>query len=111
MARIEVTDTGIGIAQEHLPRIFDRFYQVDTSRTQDGTAGFGLGLSLARWIAEAHGGSIEIRSQVGVGSIFSIHLPLARPEHEQSSQSAQATQRRAPIRIPQQSDTTPTHHT
>lgn len=113
MARIEVTDSGIGIGQDHLPRIFERFYQVDTSRAQDGTAGFGLGLSLARWIAEAHGGSIEVRSQVGVGTTFSVHLPLARPEHEQMAQlSAQATQRRAPIRVHQPSDDNPPngHH-
>lgn len=108
MARIEVTDTGIGIAQEHLSRIFDRFYQVDTSRSQDGTAGFGLGLSLVRWIAEAHGGSVEVRSQVGVGTTFSVHLPLARPEHEQAAQSAQATQRRAPVRL--QPPPSETHH-
>ena len=100
MARIEVTDTGIGMSQEHLPRIFDRFYQIDTSRAQDGTAGFGLGLSLARWIAEAHGGSIEVRSQVGMGTAFSIHLPMVRPEHEQAASHAQVTQKRAPIRHP-----------
>lgn len=99
MARIEVIDTGIGIAQEHLERIFDRFYQVDTSRTQDGTAGFGLGLSLARWIAEAHGGSVDVRSQVGVGTTFSIHLPIARPEHEALIPHTRVTQRRAPVRV------------
>ncbi len=99
MARIEVTDTGIGIPQEHLSRIFDRFYQVDSSRTQDGTAGFGLGLSLAKWIAEAHGGSIEVRSQVGVGTTFSIHLPIARPEQDYPAKHAQATQKRAPVRV------------
>lgn len=111
MARIEVTDTGIGIPQEHLQRVFERFYQVDTSRAQDGTGGFGLGLSLARWIAEAHGGSVEVRSQVGVGSTFSVHLPIARPEHEQAAHaSAQATQRRAPIRV-QQPPSETQHHT
>ncbi|MCU0476082.1 MAG: ATP-binding protein [Anaerolineae bacterium] len=117
MARIEVTDTGIGIAQEHLPRIFDRFYQVDTSRAQDGTAGFGLGLSLARWIAEAHGGSIDVRSQVGVGSSFSVHLPIARPEHEQLIASTRATRRHMPVRVPTpptqpapEPQTQPEHH-
>ncbi len=101
MARIEVTDTGIGIAQEHLPRVFDRFYQIDTSRAQDGTEGFGLGLSLARLIAEAHGGSIEVRSQVGTGTTFSVHLPLARPEHEHLLDNTRATRRHQPVRVPQ----------
>lgn len=81
-ARIEVTDTGIGIDAEHQQRIFDRFYQVDTARAQDGSGGFGLGLSVARWIAEAHHGSIEVRSQLGFGTTFTIHLPLANSFHE-----------------------------
>lgn len=81
-ARIEVTDTGIGIAAEEQQRVFDRFYQVDTARSHDGSGGFGLGLSVARWIAEAHHGSIEVRSQLGSGTTFTIHLPLANSFHE-----------------------------
>lgn len=86
-ARIEVTDTGVGIAAEHQQRIFDRFYQVDTARAQDGSGGFGLGLSVARWIAEAHHGSIEVRSQPGSGTTFTIHIPLANSFHEATSPS------------------------
>ena len=86
-ARIEVTDTGIGIDAEHQQRIFDRFYQVDTARAQDGSGGFGLGLSVARWIAEAHHGSIEVRSQSGSGTTFTVHLPLANSFHEPTSPS------------------------
>ena len=86
-ARIEVTDTGIGISAEHQSRIFDRFYQVDSARAQDGSGGFGLGLSVARWIAEAHHGSIEVRSQPGSGTTFTLHLPLANSFHEPTSPS------------------------
>jgi signal transduction histidine kinase len=79
-AVIDVRDTGIGIAAADLPRIFDRFYQADSSRTRhdlnDQSEGAGLGLSIAHWIAEAHGGRITVESAVGVGSLFSIYLPL-----------------------------------
>jgi heavy metal sensor kinase len=70
-----VRDTGVGIAPEHLPRIFDRFYRVDKARSRaDG--GSGLGLSICRWIAEAHGGSISVESIPGQGSTFTVHLPM-----------------------------------
>lgn len=95
-ARIEVTDTGVGMAAEHLTRIFDRFYQVDTARTQDGTGGFGLGLSVAKWIAEAHHGSIEVRSLPGQGSTFTVHLPLVSAFDETTLASRKATQQRLP---------------
>ena len=69
-----VQDNGIGIAPEHQPRIFDRFYRVD--RTRGNTSrGSGLGLALAKWIAEKHGTSIFLESAVGEGSRFSISLP------------------------------------
>lgn len=71
-----VADTGIGILPEHLPRIFDRFYQVDTGRSQ-AEGGAGLGLSIAKSIVEAHGGQIAVTSEVGVGSVFQIALPVA----------------------------------
>lgn len=74
-ARIEVEDTGIGIAREELPRIFDRFYRVDKSRNrQEGST--GLGLSIAKWIAEAHGGRIEAMSEPGKGTKIVVELPL-----------------------------------
>lgn len=77
---IEVEDTGVGIAAEHLPYIFDRFYRVDTARTRD-RGGAGLGLAICRWIAEAHGGSISAATTVGHGTVFSVTLPAraARP--------------------------------
>ncbi len=70
-----VRDSGIGIADEHLPYVFDRFYRVDRSRSRaDG--GAGLGLAIGRWIAEAHGGALVVESAVGEGSRFSVRLPL-----------------------------------
>ena len=71
---VAVADTGPGIAPEDLPRLFDRFYRADPSRSR-GTGGTGLGLTIARRLVEAHGGSIEAESVVGQGSRFIIHLP------------------------------------
>lgn len=102
-ARIEVTDSGIGIAPEHQQRVFDRFYQVDTARSQDGSGGFGLGLSVARWIAEAHHGSIEVRSQPDAGTTFTVHIPLANSYHEDTNPSRRITELRLP-RIRYQDD-------
>ena len=65
-------DTGIGIRGEDLPRIFDRFYRCDPSRSASGT---GLGLSLAQAIVQAHGGGITVRSEAGRGSTFKVTLP------------------------------------
>ena len=75
-ARLVVSDTGIGIAPEHLPRIFDRFYRGDSSRSRR-TGGSGLGLSICKSIAEAHRGSIEIESEPGKGTRVSLTLPAA----------------------------------
>ena len=69
---LAVTDTGIGIAEKDLERIFDRFYRGDPSRS---TSGFGLGLSLTRALVKAHGGMIEVRSSPGKGSTFTVRLP------------------------------------
>jgi len=71
----EFQDTGIGITAEDLPNIFDRFYRADKARSRE-FGGVGLGLSIARWVAEAHRGSVEVQSTPGVGSIFRVHLPL-----------------------------------
>lgn len=71
---IEVSDTGIGIAQEHLTRIFERFYVVDKSRSR-ASGGTGLGLSIAKHIAALHGGGIEVESTLGEGSTFRVVLP------------------------------------
>ncbi|MBK0419963.1 histidine kinase [Leucobacter sp. CSA1] len=73
---VTITDQGEGIAPEHLPRIFERFYRVDDSRSRDG-GGTGLGLSIARHTMRAHGGDIDVWSQPGVGSSFSLTFPLA----------------------------------
>jgi len=71
---IEVADFGVGIAPRDRKRVFDRFYRVDNLLTRK-TSGSGLGLAIARRIVEAHGGSISLRSEVGKGSTFTIHLP------------------------------------
>jgi two-component system, OmpR family, heavy metal sensor histidine kinase CusS len=71
----ECRDTGIGVSAEDLPHIFDRFYRADKARSRE-FGGVGLGLSIARWFAEAHGGSIEVQSTAGTGSVFRIRLPL-----------------------------------
>ena len=74
-AEIAVRDTGIGIPPEALPHIFDRFYRADPARSRD-SGGAGLGLCIARTIAEAHGGRIEVASTPGAGSTFTVRLPL-----------------------------------
>jgi len=74
-AEIVVQDTGIGIGPEALPRIFDRFYRADPARSRD-SGGAGLGLCIARTIAEVHGGRIEVVSTPGEGSTFTLRLPL-----------------------------------
>jgi heavy metal sensor kinase len=75
-ARVAVKDTGAGIPEEDLPHIFDRFYRVDKARNR-AQGGTGLGLSLSRSLVEAHGGHIEVESEVEVGSTFTVHLPIS----------------------------------
>jgi signal transduction histidine kinase len=77
-ARLIVRDTGPGIPAEDLPYIFERFYRAEKSRTRSAAGGFGLGLSIAHWIVEQHGGRIEVNSREGRGTTFAVWLPLAK---------------------------------
>jgi two-component system phosphate regulon sensor histidine kinase PhoR len=101
MLAIHVADTGIGIDEDDLPRVFERFFKTDRARTREvdeaalpetrAAAGTGLGLAIARHLVELHGGRAWAESRVGRGSIFSFSLPLAG-----ASAETPATERRAP---------------
>jgi signal transduction histidine kinase len=73
---VRVADTGIGIPQRELPRIFERFYRVDRARSRE-TGGTGLGLSIVRHVTENHGGDVTVESELGQGTIFEVRLPTA----------------------------------
>jgi len=75
-AVLEVCDTGIGIAQEHLPHLGERFYRVDKARSREG-GGAGLGLSIARSVASAHGGTLSLSSTPGAGTTARLSVPAA----------------------------------
>ena len=76
MLRIAVTDTGPGIEERHLPRLFERFYRVDAGRSRE-LGGTGLGLSIVKHLVDAMGGVVSVESTVGVGSTFTVSLPVA----------------------------------
>jgi len=76
--RIEIEDTGVGIPQENLPHIFDRFYRVRNAQT-NLIQGLGLGLSFVAWIVKAHGGLIDVTSTAGQGTRFTVRLPAEAP--------------------------------
>ena len=84
MLRVHIIDDGPGIARQHLPRLTERFYRVDaaTSRAKEGT---GLGLAIVKHIVQRHRGELEIRSELGIGSTFSVALPRARTETRERS--------------------------
>lgn len=76
MISIAVADRGIGIGEKDLPHIFDRFYRADSARSKNGTGGYGLGLAIAKKIAENHHGTIVAESKIGKGSVFTVKLPI-----------------------------------
>jgi two-component system OmpR family sensor kinase len=84
-AKFVVSDTGPGIPAEDLPHIFERFYRGEKSRSRGIHGGFGLGLSIVYWIVRNHGGSIEVESAEGEGTIFTILLPLAGQKDDRSA--------------------------
>jgi two-component system phosphate regulon sensor histidine kinase PhoR len=75
---VSVVDSGDGIAREHLPRLTERFYRVDTARSRE-LGGTGLGLAIVKHIVNRHRGELKIRSELGVGSTFEVILPTALP--------------------------------
>ena len=81
-AGLQVVDSGRGIAPDDLPHIFERFYRAERSRKRTGSSGFGLGLSIAEWIVRRHNGVIEVASEEGMGTTFTVTLPLAPPEQK-----------------------------
>jgi len=75
--RVQVIDTGVGVGSEHLPRLFERFYRADASRSRDDGGGTGIGLAIARSIVEGHGGRITAESEPNKGATFTFDLPAA----------------------------------
>jgi two-component system phosphate regulon sensor histidine kinase PhoR len=74
---LSVKDTGPGIAPEHLPRLSERFYRIDRSRSRE-TGGTGLGLAITKHVMQRHGGELRIESELGKGSTFMLLMPLSR---------------------------------
>jgi heavy metal sensor kinase len=93
-ATIAVGDTGEGIAPEHLPHLFDRFYRVDAARSR-AAGGSGLGLAICRWVADAHGGHLTVTSGVGQGTTITLWLPArSEQDHPPAPQAPDAPARR-----------------
>lgn len=79
LVKVSVIDQGFGIDPKDMPRLFDRFYRADKSRTKLGSTGYGLGLSIAKKIVERHQGSIKVESRVNQGSVFTVQIPVKHP--------------------------------
>ena len=94
--RIIVRDTGPGIPAEDLPYIFERFYRAEKSRTRAKSTGFGLGLSIAQWIVENHGGTIEVESKEGQGTTFAVWLPLLPGQNKEKSKARMGEKNQGP---------------
>jgi two-component system phosphate regulon sensor histidine kinase PhoR len=88
-AELIVTDSGIGIAREHLSRLTERFYRVDGSRSRD-TGGTGLGLSIVKHVAQRHGGEIDVQSEPGKGSTFKLVFPALRVRRRRVTEAVAA---------------------
>jgi signal transduction histidine kinase len=89
LVEIEVTDQGVGIPAEDIPRIFDRFYQVDNSATRR-YGGTGMGLALVRRLVQAHGARVDVTSSVGKGTCVSLRWPVSAAPAEDSAETAPA---------------------
>ncbi len=107
---LEVSDTGLGIAKEHLPRLTERFYRVDGSRSRD-TGGTGLGLSIVKHVVQRHGGELEIRSEMGKGSSFKLVFPALRVRREAVADNTASAVAGAGVAVPEVAeDVSPDRH-
>ncbi len=84
--QLHVSDTGIGIAQKDLSRLFERFYRADDSRTKQKVSGTGLGLSIVKEMVDAIGGRIDVKSQRGVGSTFTVNFPIVKNDDQKANE-------------------------
>ena len=83
-AHFSVTDTGMGIPAEHIPRLTERFYRVDAGRSR-ATGGSGLGLAIVKHVLQRHGAELEVQSVLGSGSTFTCHFPLQRVQQTRAA--------------------------
>ncbi|MFI5272335.1 MAG: sensor histidine kinase, partial [Ktedonobacterales bacterium] len=98
--RLSVRDTGRGIAAEHLPHVFERFYRADPARRRSGSGGSGLGRAIVAWVVQVHQGQISVESRVGEGSTFTVRLPRATEDVPEPSEALDAEQGALPPLTP-----------